>query len=401
MEEELPICRLFDTPSGRVVFADGSMLDEGEEEPIVGVFAVRVDEAEAEAKGSARRASLASSRRRSSVGSAPRLSMGPPSAKGSAKGSVKGSAKGSARSSRSVGLDATPVMAPRSASSLPAARSMGAKSRCASVEADPDDLPLRSGGEPSARPPLGAAAECAGTAAARAGGGGAAAAVDAARHLHAARARRLRGGGARGGGEGADGRLHARGRGRVGRLRRPGDALVLRQAPRAVGRHRERLERPRVDRRRQRGRRAVVRRVRAVGGRALRELARPHPLARLAGRGLAAATSSAKARTSLSASKPSSAKKSSAKAKATKAADDAEAARRPSRLRSIPMPSSSRRTSNSRRFQAMLEGTPADALVQSRVDRREPKEDGDEHGSARKPMPRPTLRRRRRCPLFR
>ena len=30
MEEELPICRLFDTPSGRVVFADGSMLDEGE-----------------------------------------------------------------------------------------------------------------------------------------------------------------------------------------------------------------------------------------------------------------------------------------------------------------------------------------------------------------------------------
>ena len=38
----------------------------------------------------------------------------------------------------------------------------------------------------------------------------------------------------------------------------------------------------------------------------------------------------------------------------------------------------------------MLEGTPADALVQSRVDRREPKEDGDEYfGSARKPMPAP------------
>ena len=102
-------------------------------------------------------------------------------------------------------------------------------------------------------------------------------------------------------------------------------------------------------------------------------------------------SSAKKARTSLSASKASSAKKSSAKAKKTpKAADDAEAAAAESLALDPDAFLESPYVELSEELQAMLEGTPADALVQSRVDRREPKEDGDEFfGSARKPMPAP------------
>ena len=103
-------------------------------------------------------------------------------------------------------------------------------------------------------------------------------------------------------------------------------------------------------------------------------------------------SSAKKARTSLSASKASSAKKSSAKPKTTpKAADDDEAAATAESLALDPDAFlESPYVELSEELQAMLEGTPADALVQSRVDRREPKEDGDEYfGSARKPMPAP------------
>jgi hypothetical protein len=102
-------------------------------------------------------------------------------------------------------------------------------------------------------------------------------------------------------------------------------------------------------------------------------------------------SSAKKARTSLSASKPSSAKKSSAKAKKTPKAADPEAAAAAESIALDPDAFlESPYVELSEELQAMLEGTPADALVESRVDRREPKEDGDEYfGSARKPVPAP------------